>query len=60
MKYSCKHCDWVIEGQTQVTSKILEHEQTHTENDIANKVFEKDDGTKIRCRVCGCNKNHEV
>ena len=29
MRYTCKICDWCIEGQTQIMKEILEHEKTH-------------------------------
>ncbi len=29
MKYTCKKCEWSIEGQSQIMSDILEHEKTH-------------------------------
>ena len=29
MKYTCPKCGWSIEGQTQIMSDILDHEETH-------------------------------
>jgi len=29
MKYNCKFCNWMIEGQTHLITDILKHEKTH-------------------------------
>lgn len=60
MRYSCRFCDWMIEGQTQMTRDILEHERTHPENDINNLKFDKPDGSKPMCHACGCKEDHEM
>lgn len=60
MRYSCRFCDFVIEGQTQITSQIVEHDRTHTENNIENFKFNEADGKKPKCHACGCEEDHEV
>jgi hypothetical protein len=34
MNYTCKKCDWSIEGQTQIMKEILKHEKTHEEDSL--------------------------
>ena len=29
MKYTCKICNWYVEGQTQIMKDILNHERGH-------------------------------
>ena len=58
MHYNCKHCSWIIEGQTQILEQILIHEKTHPENNISNKKYEEPDGKKVKCHMCGCDTDH--
>ena len=55
MKYHCKHCDFVADGDAKVIQLILDHEKTHpmVEKEIT------EDGTKPPCSFCGCDIEHK-
>lgn len=54
MKYHCKHCDFIADGDAKVIQLILDHEKTHPM--IEKEITE--DGTKPPCSFCGCDIEH--
>ena len=55
MRYSCKQCDFTIDGDAKVIQSILDHEKTHP---IVEKEI-TEDGTKPPCSFCGCDIEHK-
>mgnify|MGYP001115315531 CR=1 FL=1 len=58
MAYSCSYCNWKWDSYDKDIHLIIEHDKTHSENNIKN-IKAEDNGIKPACSFCGCAKEHD-